>query len=434
MKVEAYIKNMQSLTSEGADASLASTITVEDLVEFMQTKEACGERAKPWMNVAIGSAPSISPELEPVVQISRSDAFLLRSLSNLKRKEKMQWTEKQREAAIMLVHKYRKQLMTKFGIDVLLFITNPTWRNSSPRVLSTYKGIRIANDRFIVEAPYIPGLIKLYRSLCHYEGSSPVDIHWDAKERVWTFDMSMYSLRVLYKIACDFGPFELSDEVQNLFNAYGEAWKHPSPPTIGLSSLGSCWLFENLTPRQQEIANSIVYSDVSDIMKIWALADCQFTLDNSVRQLLSKYTPIEQNIVMSSNPIVTTLEMTLVSLIDFLIRIDVTPICISYGWTGNVIKDKIIELKRLWGDKVIIEEDLFAIENRITRYQNPVQAMHRPMRPEPGQIRICKRVGNFGLEYRQPVLITLTGLISDSTDDLVKATGFTKVINLQPTI
>jgi len=423
-------------------------LTVEDFIEFMETNSGFATiqptltlgphnivNPSAWIP-ATGPHPVAAQTEDLKIKLSLGDRGLLRSLSGARPSHKNAWTEKQRSAALMLIYKYRKQLRAKFQLDAEEFVKAPQFRNE-PRVLSTDRIISYESGNFILQSPFIKEMIERFRKISHLEDTLALELKWEFNRKIWQFEGTARALAILVEVDKKYGPFETTPEVREMFEAYSYAVAHPTPPTILWEN--NAFATRNLTNRQAEVASIIITNNVTDELKLWALADAEFVLDNSLRDLLSNYSRVEQNILIQSCPTVNAASMSLDALLAFLDKFKLGPICLSYGWGGEVIQNKIEDLIRIYGTRIVMLDD----NNKI---QAPT-AIRRP-RPkskglitkeviagrEPTGIYICQNMYEFGVDKRLPVLIKLTGLLTNNTSRHIESTSFTKVISFQPSL
>jgi hypothetical protein len=414
-------------------------ITVEDYIDFMQLKERCGA---PWHpNLTSLTASVIPPPPPPMIQFNRSDAILLRSLSGNKRKysTKLAWTEKQRASALMLIHKYRTQLKNKFEIDITAITENPIWRDKDPRILSTVKSIILKDDYFHITCPFIPAMIEELREARHQLKYCATNVEWNHVDKIWMVEATPRALNFIDQIITKYGPFDVSTEVAEFVAIYKEVINNPAPPTVRL--LNEKFVFENMTVVQQTVAEEILQSADSIQIKFWKLADCEFILDNSLRQLLPN-TCYEQNIILTSDPTVSANDVSFVDLISFLDRINIGPIFITYAWSGEVVKNRIKELQTLFPNRVKVIDNFLGLQEKrpVNKYKDPSDKDLREIASivddvAADAIIVAKDTGAMQLNNKYPVLVSISGLIGATIrQTLTETLGFSKVIKFQPTL
>jgi hypothetical protein len=176
--------------------TISNLNTVEDLIAFMQSVSGIrplpalgsgvhsGAWTRPNLGAGLNTGPAASvgplasvaptnsfinipPPEPPKLFFSRYDRKLIQSLAkslNLG----LSWTEKQRETALMLIQKYRKQLLEKFCVGVEPYVKDPKFRNEV-RILSTERSIKYVNGHFIMKCPFIKEMSETFRRISHLE-------------------------------------------------------------------------------------------------------------------------------------------------------------------------------------------------------------------------------------------------------------------------
>lgn len=350
------------------------------------------------------------------LKLSISDLKLLKGLIKALDKNNP-WTEKQQSAAVMLIFKYRKQLKEKFDDDVIEFVKTPVFENS-PRTLQIEKTILYKDNHFVIKSPFIKEMVERFR-----HNRCEVVTAWNNIDREWRIEGSVPALGLIIEVINMFGPFEIDEHVKQLITSYNKALDIPTPPTVKFDNQ---FIFEHMTDDQINVATDIISSSDSIEVKVCKLAEAEFKLDNTVRSALPRQSIIGQNILMNSVITVNAADINLIELISFIDENNPGPIFISYGWSGDIIENKIEQLKVIYPDRIKV------LTYPIPR--NQLLPNRSILSGDPDYIYIKDYFKDVVVNTKLTTLIEITGLIRrDSANDLI-STSFMKVILFQPSL
>jgi hypothetical protein len=216
------------------------------------------------------------------IKLARYDVNFVNNVSSYLHRD-MGMTSRQRELALKLTDKYRKQFRL-LGIDVSKIVQKPVF-SSEVRTVDRSKRFDIQGEFIHLYFPYNQELIKTINQMLREDDLiHNKESEWNAESKRWNINFTEHNFVLLYKWATEHG-FKFSDSVKDIWNRFEKIIQDKNKYNIHATDNGDTLKLHNAPKDLQDYWDS----NVKDKKIIEQIKNCGLLAIDLDKSVLTKY-------------------------------------------------------------------------------------------------------------------------------------------------